>query len=88
MLCVIPLPDALPVAVECREVVRDCPGVPCFADCRVVAVRLSERNDSGGFRLFRFVKRAREEKRGCIEMQPLDFESRIRDLNSGPLHYE
>ena len=27
-------------------------------------------------------------KRGCIEMQPLDFESRIRDLNSGPLHYE
>lgn len=59
MLCVIPLPDALPVAVECREVVRDCPGVPCFADCRVVAVRLSERNDSGGFRLFLFVKRAR-----------------------------
>ena len=55
MLCVIPLPDA----VECREVVRDCPGVPCFADCCVVAVRLSERNDSGGFRLFRFVKRAR-----------------------------
>lgn len=62
MLRVIPLPDALPVAVECREVVRDCPGVPCFADCRVLVVYLSERTDSGGFRLFRFVKRVRHKK--------------------------
>lgn len=62
MLRVIPLPDALPVAVECREVVRDCSGVPCFADCRVLVVCLSERTDSGGFRLFRFVKRVRHKK--------------------------